>query len=85
MLAMGRWASDGKSSKALALHRGIYGRNVEAHTMVHAHLTHLVALTLTGAWHKANMLLPITPYYVMKIGRVPLTVYRRPGHPNVAT
>ena len=28
---------------------------------------------------------PITPYFVMKVGRVPLIAYHRPGDPNVAT
>ena len=84
VLATGEWVSGDKPSKTLALHRGIYDRNAEAHAVVHTHSTHLVALTLAGVWHEADVLPPITPYYVMKVGHVPLIAYRRPGHPDVA-
>lgn len=80
----GEWLSGDKPSKTLALHRGIYDRNAEAHAVVHTHSTHLVALTLAGVWHEADVLPPITPYYVMKVGHVPLVRYHRPGHPDVA-
>lgn len=80
VLATGEWVSGDKPSKTLALHRGIYDRNAEAHAVVHTHSTHLVALTLAGVWHEADVLPPITPYYVMKVGHVPLIAYRRPGH-----
>jgi ribulose-5-phosphate 4-epimerase/fuculose-1-phosphate aldolase len=80
----GEWVSGDKPSKTLALHRGIYDRNADAHAVVHTHSTHLVALTLAGVWREADVLPPITPYYVMKVGHVPLIRYQRPGHPDVA-
>lgn len=80
----GEWVSGDKPSKTLALHRGIYDRNADAHAVVHTHSTHLVALTLAGVWREADVLPPITPYYVMKVGHVPLIPYQRPGHPDVA-
>jgi ribulose-5-phosphate 4-epimerase/fuculose-1-phosphate aldolase len=43
-----------------------------------------VALTLAGVWRPEAVLPPITPYLVMKVGRVPLLPYRRPGDPAVA-
>jgi len=43
-----------------------------------------VALTLVGVWSAADVLPPITPYFVMKVGHVPLVAYRRPGDPEVA-
>jgi 3-dehydro-4-phosphotetronate decarboxylase len=82
--ADGRAVSGGKPSKTLALHRGIYARNGDARGIVHTHSTHLVALTLAGVWAEADVLPPITPYYVMKVGHVPLIRYRRPGDPRVA-
>ena len=82
--AHGHAVSGGKPSKTLALHRGIYARNGEARGIVHTHSTHLVALTLAGVWSEADVLPPITPYYVMKVGHVPLIRYRRPGDPQVA-
>ena len=47
--------------------------------MIHTHSTHLVALTLSGVWREEDILPPITPYYVMKVGHVPLIPYHRPG------
>src|SRR6201996_1110360 len=80
----GNAVSGGKPSKTLALHRGIYARNGEARGIVHTHSTHLVALTLAGVWRDDDVLPPITPYYVMKVGHVPLIRYKRPGDPQVA-
>jgi ribulose-5-phosphate 4-epimerase/fuculose-1-phosphate aldolase len=82
--ANGHAVSGGKPSKTLALHRGIYARNGDARGIVHTHSTHLVALTLAGVWSEADVLPPITPYYVMKVGHVPLIHYQRPGDPQVA-
>jgi ribulose-5-phosphate 4-epimerase/fuculose-1-phosphate aldolase len=80
----GNAVSGGKPSKTLALHRGIYARNAQTRGIVHTHSTHLVALTLAGVWSEADVLPPITPYYVMKVGHIPLIRYRRPGAPEVA-
>jgi 3-dehydro-4-phosphotetronate decarboxylase len=80
----GNTVSGGKPSKTLALHRGIYARNAQTRGIVHTHSTHLVALTLAGVWSEADVLPPITPYYVMKVGHIPLIRYRRPGDPQVA-
>jgi ribulose-5-phosphate 4-epimerase/fuculose-1-phosphate aldolase len=80
----GNAVSGGRPSKTLALHRGIYARNAEPRGVIHTHSTHLVALTLAGVWSEADVLPPITPYYVMKVGHIPLIRYRRPGDPQVA-
>jgi ribulose-5-phosphate 4-epimerase/fuculose-1-phosphate aldolase len=80
----GNAVSGGRPSKTLALHRGIYARNADTRGIVHTHSTHLVALTLAGVWSETDVLPPITPYYVMKVGHVPLIRYRRPGDPQVA-
>jgi len=68
-----------RASKTLALHRRIYGADADAGCVIHTHSTHLVALTLTGVWKREDILPPITPYYVMKVGHVPLIEYHRPG------
>ena len=70
-------------SKTLALHRRIYAADPQAHCVIHTHSTHLVALTLAGVWSEADIVPPITPYYVMKVGHVPLIAYHRPGDPRV--
>jgi ribulose-5-phosphate 4-epimerase/fuculose-1-phosphate aldolase len=84
--AQGRQFGGPPASKTLVLHRRIY----EAHAalgaaprcVIHTHSTHCVALTLaeTGA----ELLPPITPYFVMKVGHVPVVPYHRPGAPAAA-
>jgi ribulose-5-phosphate 4-epimerase/fuculose-1-phosphate aldolase len=71
--------SGARASKTLTLHRSIYGADAEAGCVIHTHSTHLVALTLSGVWKAGDILPPITPYYVMKVGHVPLISYHRPG------
>lgn len=82
--AQGQWISGDKPSKTLALHRQVYDRNGSVNGVVHTHSTHLVALTLQGVWREDDILPPLTPYQVMKVGHIPLLRYRRPGSPEVA-
>ena len=82
--AQGRHVSGARASKTLELHRRIYENNADTRGIVHTHSTSLVALTLAGVWSDEDVLPPITPYYVMKVGHVPLVRYRRPGDPQVA-
>ena len=72
-----------RPSKTLALHRRIYEGDAAAGCVIHTHSTHLVALTLAGAWSAGDLLPPLTPYYVMKVGHVPLIAYHRPGDARV--
>ncbi|MFZ1180463.1 MAG: aldolase [Herbaspirillum sp.] len=82
--AAGNWISGDQPSKTLALHRRVYENNPEVHAVVHTHSTYLVNLTITGVWSQDDVLPPITPYYVMKVGHIPLISYHRPGDPLVA-
>ncbi|MDM0041203.1 aldolase [Variovorax sp. J22G21] len=70
-----------RASKTLTLHRRIYAADPEARCVIHTHSTHLVALTLAGVSDAHDVVPPITPYFVMKVGHVPLIPYRRPGDP----
>jgi ribulose-5-phosphate 4-epimerase/fuculose-1-phosphate aldolase len=82
--ASGVQVNGDKASKTLALHRHIYDVDAAAGCVVHSHCTHLVALTLQGVWSAADIVPPITPYFVMKVGHVPLVAYRRPGDSRAA-
>ncbi len=85
--------SGAKASKTLALHRRIYqatqGFSNAPRCVLHTHSTHTVALSLLG-WPvqglggQAELLPPITPYFVMKVGHVPLMDYQLPGAPQTA-
>jgi ribulose-5-phosphate 4-epimerase/fuculose-1-phosphate aldolase len=80
----GTWVSGDKPSKTLELHRQIYDRNPSVNGVVHTHSSALVALTLNGVWSNDDILPPLTPYQVMKVGRIPLIAYQHPGSPDVA-
>src|SRR5262245_51707072 len=80
----GEQTAGDRASKTLALHRAIYAADPDARCVIHTHATHLVALTLAGAWSDHDIVPPITPYFVMKVGHVPLIAYHRPGDPAVA-
>jgi len=81
--AQGVQTGGARASKTLALHRRIYAADPQARCVIHTHSTHLVALTLAGAWSDDDLVPPITPYFVMKVGHVPLIPYHRPGDPLV--
>ena len=75
----GNHAGGDRPSKTLALHKRIYAADAAARCVIHTHSTHLVALTLAGPWKDNELLPPVTPYFVMKVGHVPLIAYHRPG------
>jgi len=84
--AQGRQTSGDRASKTIALHTRIYAaaRKFDAHTacVIHTHSTHCVALTLNPT---GDELLPaLTPYFVMKVGHVPVIPYHRPGAAEAA-
>ena len=74
------------ASKTIALHAGIYAaaERFDSSTgcVIHTHSTHCVALSLRATGEE--LLPPITPYFVMKVGHVPLIEYHRPGDPAAA-
>ena len=81
-----RQTSGPVASKTIALHAAIYRAastfDAQTRCVIHTHSTHCVALTLQPAG--AELLPPITPYFVMKVGHVPVIPYFRPGDPAAA-
>jgi ribulose-5-phosphate 4-epimerase/fuculose-1-phosphate aldolase len=87
--ANGQQVSGDKASKTIVLHRSIYSAadafEPAARCIIHTHSTHCVALTLQHSYKaEAELLPPVTPYFVMKVGHVPLVAYHRPGDPAAA-
>ena len=82
--AEGTQLSGARASKTLMLHKSIYAAAPQAHCVIHTHAMHLVSLTLQGVWRSTDIVPPITPYYVMKVGHIPLVAYQRPGAASVA-
>ena len=81
--AEGQQLSGDLASKTIQLHRRIYAASEDARCVIHTHSTHLVACSLRADPAEPELLPPITPYFVMKVGRVPLLPYHRPGDPAV--
>jgi ribulose-5-phosphate 4-epimerase/fuculose-1-phosphate aldolase len=81
-----RQLSGDRASKTLALHREIYQAasqfDPETCCVIHTHSTHCVAMTLQPGG--AELLPPVTPYFVMKVGHVPRIPYHRPGSSELA-
>jgi ribulose-5-phosphate 4-epimerase/fuculose-1-phosphate aldolase len=85
--ADGRQLRGDPASKTMSLHAQIYAasRRFDPGTacIIHTHGTHCVALTLSTPTTATELLPPVTPYFVMKVGHVPLVAYHRPGSPDV--
>jgi ribulose-5-phosphate 4-epimerase/fuculose-1-phosphate aldolase len=81
--ARGQQLSGDRASKTLVLHRQIYNAatafDPATRCVIHTHSTHCVALTLCPRADGAELLPALTPYFVMKVGHVPLIPYHRPG------
>lgn len=77
----GRSISGDAPSKEAFLHRSLYEERQDAGAIVHLHSTHSAAVSCMGGLDHANCLPPLTAYFVMKIGRLPLVPYYRPGDP----
>ena len=84
--ANGQQVSGERASKSMALHTEIYAaatrHDAATCCVIHTHSAHCVALTLRP--HGDQLLAPLTPYFVMKVGHVPIIPYDRPGSSDVA-
>jgi ribulose-5-phosphate 4-epimerase/fuculose-1-phosphate aldolase len=71
-------------SKEWGLHLAVYRTRPNAGAVVHLHSPHAVAVSCLNGLNTDNVLPPITPYFVMRIGRLPLVPYYPPGDPGLA-
>lgn len=79
----GRHLSGDPPSKEAFLHRAMYEERAAAGAIVHLHSTHSVAVSCLPDIDPADVLPPLTAYYVMKVGQLPLVPYYRPGDPQL--
>jgi 3-dehydro-4-phosphotetronate decarboxylase len=82
--AAGNHVSGDAPTKELALHFAFYEARPEARAVVHLHSTYATALSCLADTDPADAMAPITPYMVMRVGRVPIIEYVRPGSPDIA-
>ena len=80
--ADGKLVSGDPPTKESFLHRAIYDVRARDTGVVHLHSTYAVAVSCLDASHHhspACVLPPITAYFVMRVGTLPLVPYFRPG------
>ena len=82
--AGGRLVSGGKPTKEAFLHFCMYGQRADARAVVHLHSTHSVAVSLLADVDPRDALPPLTAYFVMRVGRLPLAPYFPPGDETLA-
>jgi ribulose-5-phosphate 4-epimerase/fuculose-1-phosphate aldolase len=75
-------AGGDRPSKEVFMHRAFYASREDAGAVVHLHSTWATAVSCLEDVDAANPIPPLTPYFVMRIGRaMPLVPYFRPGDP----
>lgn len=77
----GRHVSGDAPSKEAFLHRAMYEERAGAGAIVHLHSTHSAAVSCMCGLNHDDCIPPLTAYFVMKVGRLPLIPYHRPGDP----
>ncbi|MFT6225194.1 MAG: ribulose-5-phosphate 4-epimerase/fuculose-1-phosphate aldolase [Paracoccaceae bacterium] len=68
-------------TKEMDLHTAFYDTRSSAHAVVHLHACHSVAFSMMPDANEDDFLPPLTPYSIMKLGRVKLLPFFRPGDP----
>jgi ribulose-5-phosphate 4-epimerase/fuculose-1-phosphate aldolase len=82
--AEGNHVGGDKPTKEAFLHRAMYGQRAAAAAVVHLHSTHSVAVSCLHGIDHHDCLPPLTAYYVMRVGRLPLVPYYPPGDEDLA-
>lgn len=80
----GNVLSGDKPSKESIFHLAMYQKNPACQAIVHLHSTYLTALSCLENLDTENAMRAFTPYYVMRIGKLPIIPYYRPGDINIA-
>lgn len=80
----GNLISGAPPSKEAFLHRAMYEQRGSAGAIVHLHSTYSAAVSCMCGLNHDDCIPPLTPYFVMKVGRLPLVPYHRPGDPALA-
>ncbi|UFN49722.1 aldolase [Roseomonas sp. OT10] len=75
----GNHLSGDRPSKEVFLHRAFYDTRPGTGAVVHLHSTYATALSCMAGLDPEDCIPPLTPYVVMRVGRVCLVPYFRPG------
>lgn len=80
----GEHLSGDAPSKEWVLHRGFYLNRPDCGAVVHLHSSCAVAVSCLKNLDTDNAIPPITPYFAMRVGRLPLAPYFPPGDAELA-
>jgi ribulose-5-phosphate 4-epimerase/fuculose-1-phosphate aldolase len=79
--ANGRFIDGDKPTKEMPLHSAFYDTRTTTGAVVHLHSCHSVAWSMMPEVDPDNFLPPMTPYSIMKLGKVKLLPFFMPGDP----
>jgi ribulose-5-phosphate 4-epimerase/fuculose-1-phosphate aldolase len=79
----GKHVAGDAPTKESFLHLAMYRERASAGAVVHLHSTHSVAVSCLDGIDPEDVLPPITAYYVMRVGKLPLIPYYAPGDPTL--
>ncbi|MBV9641967.1 MAG: aldolase [Verrucomicrobia bacterium] len=80
----GTLISGAKPSKESFLHLAMYQKRLQSGAIVHLHSSYAAAVSCLDGLDSASCIPPITPYFVMRVGKLPLIPYFRPGDKALA-
>jgi 3-dehydro-4-phosphotetronate decarboxylase len=80
----GNHISGAKPSKEYFLHLAMYQKRRHSGAIVHLHSSFAAAVSCLDGLDPASCIPPITPYFVMRVGKLPLIAYFRPGDKALA-
>jgi ribulose-5-phosphate 4-epimerase/fuculose-1-phosphate aldolase len=80
----GNLVSGNKPSKEAFLHLAVYRKRPQSGAIVHLHSTFAAAVSCLDGLNPESCIPPITPYFVMRVGKLPLLPYYRPGDKSLA-
>ncbi len=78
-----RHVSGDAPTKEVPLHSAFYETRAQTGAVVHLHSTHSVALSMMQDVDADNVIPPLTPYTIMRLGRVKLLPFFLPGDPGM--
>ncbi|GGX98241.1 class II aldolase [Litchfieldella qijiaojingensis] len=79
----GRLLDGDKPTKESFLHMAMYSERPQSEAIVHLHSTHSVAVSCLPEIDPCDCIPPLTAYYVMRVGKLPLVPYHMPGDPTL--
>ncbi|MCE8030041.1 3-oxo-tetronate 4-phosphate decarboxylase [Billgrantia desiderata] len=79
----GQWLDGDKPTKEQFLHMAMYAERPQSGAIVHLHSTHSVAVSCLPGIDHCDCIPPLTAYYVMRVGKLPLVPYHVPGDPKL--